>query len=97
MRRLRGCSEENDQQESLHKLVMVEEGLGEDFSTFFPLLKANVIEAVNELLVELGNNLPRRVNISLHHVCFSLVNVSRQRAPPTTLKPRPRSTSIPTR
>ncbi|KAM5129706.1 translation initiation factor eIF2B subunit beta [Mantella aurantiaca] len=51
--RLRGCSEENDQQDSLHKLVRAEEGHSEDFDTFFPLLKANVIEAVNELLIEL--------------------------------------------
>ncbi|KAM3919936.1 translation initiation factor eIF2B subunit beta [Leptodactylus fuscus] len=50
--RLRGCSEENDQQESLHKLVTAE-GLNDDFNTAFPLLKANVIEAVNELLIEL--------------------------------------------
>ncbi|KAG9481682.1 translation initiation factor eIF2B subunit beta [Eleutherodactylus coqui] len=50
--RLRGCSEESDQQESLHKLVTAE-GLSDDFNTPFPLLKANVIEAVNELLIEL--------------------------------------------
>lgn len=52
--RLRGCSEENDQQESLHKLVTVEHP-DDDFNTSFPLLKANVIEVVNELLIELGN------------------------------------------
>ncbi|XP_069592426.1 translation initiation factor eIF2B subunit beta [Ranitomeya imitator] len=50
--RLRGCSEENEQQESLHKLVMAE-GPSDDFNTPFPLLKANVIEVVNELLIEL--------------------------------------------
>lgn len=50
--RLRGCSEENDQQESLHKLVTAERP-DDDFNTSFPLLKANVIEVVNELLIEL--------------------------------------------
>ncbi|XP_073494196.1 translation initiation factor eIF2B subunit beta isoform X1 [Phyllobates terribilis] len=50
--RLRGCSEENEQQESLHKLVTAE-GPNDDFNTPFPLLKANVIEVVNELLIEL--------------------------------------------
>ncbi|KAG8562116.1 hypothetical protein GDO81_015593 [Engystomops pustulosus] len=50
--RLRGCSEENDQQESLHKLVTAE-GPSDDFNTTLPLLKTNVIEAVNELLIEL--------------------------------------------
>ncbi|NP_001080268.1 eukaryotic translation initiation factor 2B subunit beta L homeolog [Xenopus laevis] len=50
--RLHGFSEENDQQESLHRLVTVEK-LSDDFNTPLPLLKANVIEAVNELLIEL--------------------------------------------
>ncbi|KAE8586002.1 hypothetical protein XENTR_v10021521 [Xenopus tropicalis] len=50
--RLRGCSEENDQQESLHRLITAER-LSDDFNTTLPLLKANVIEAVNELLIEL--------------------------------------------
>ncbi|XP_063295957.1 translation initiation factor eIF2B subunit beta isoform X1 [Pelobates fuscus] len=50
--RLRGRSEENDQQESLHNLVTAE-GLSDDFNTPLPQLKANVIEAVNELLLEL--------------------------------------------
>lgn len=68
VRRLRGCSEENDQQDSLHKLVTAE-GLSEDFSTSFPLLKANVIEAVNELLVELGKNL-RRLSPAPTYACL---------------------------
>ncbi|KAM4662694.1 translation initiation factor eIF2B subunit beta [Discoglossus pictus] len=50
--RLRGCSEESDQQESLHKLLTAE-GLSDDYNTPFPLLKCNVIEVVNELLLEL--------------------------------------------
>ena len=52
--RLRGSSEETDQQESLHKLL-TSGGLSEEnFRQHFPPLKANVIEAINELLTELG-------------------------------------------
>lgn len=51
--RLRGRSEEADQQESLHKLL-TSEGLSEDFNTHYPPLRANIIEAISELLIELG-------------------------------------------
>ena len=52
--RSRGSSEETDQQESLHKLL-TSGGLSEEnFRQHFPTLKANVIEAINELLTELG-------------------------------------------
>lgn len=52
--RLGGSSEETDQQESLHKLL-TSGGLNEEnFRQHFPPLKANVIEAINELLTELG-------------------------------------------
>lgn len=51
--RLHGRSDESDQQESLHKLL-TSGGLSEDFSFHFAPLKANIIEAINELLVELG-------------------------------------------
>lgn len=54
-RRLHGHSEESDQQESLHKLL-TSGGLSEDFSTPYPPLRANVIEAINELLIELGRD-----------------------------------------
>lgn len=52
--RSRGSSEEADQQESLHKLL-TSGGLSEEnFRQHFAALKANVIEAINELLTELG-------------------------------------------
>ncbi|XP_071019675.1 translation initiation factor eIF2B subunit beta isoform X2 [Oncorhynchus clarkii lewisi] len=52
--RSRGSSEETDQQESLHKLL-TSGGLSEEnFRQHFVHLKANVIEAINELLTELG-------------------------------------------
>uniref|UniRef100_A0A672H1S4 Translation initiation factor eIF2B subunit beta n=1 Tax=Salarias fasciatus TaxID=181472 RepID=A0A672H1S4_SALFA len=51
--RSRGSSEEADQQESLHKLL-TSGGLSEEnFRQHFAALKANVIEAINELLTEL--------------------------------------------
>ncbi|MEQ2223464.1 Translation initiation factor eIF-2B subunit beta, partial [Ilyodon furcidens] len=51
--RSRGSSEEADQQESLHKLL-TSGGLSEEnFRQHFAPLKANVIEAINELLTEL--------------------------------------------
>lgn len=55
LHRLHGRSEESDQQESLHKLL-TSGGLSEDFSTLYPTLRANVIEAINELLIELGTD-----------------------------------------
>lgn len=55
--RSRGSSEETDQQDSLHKLL-TSGGLTDDnFKQHFPSLKANVIEAINELLTELGNSI----------------------------------------
>lgn len=51
--RLHGRSDESDQQESLHKLL-TSGGLSEDFSFHYAPLKSNIIEAINELLVELG-------------------------------------------
>lgn len=55
--RSRGSSEETDQQESLHKLL-TSGGLSEEnFRQHFVALKANVIEAINELLTELGMSL----------------------------------------
>ncbi|XP_053330952.1 translation initiation factor eIF-2B subunit beta [Spea bombifrons] len=65
--RLRGCSEDTDQQESLHKLVTAE-GLSDDFNTPFPLLKANVIEAVNELLLELEGTTDNIIAQAKEHI-----------------------------
>ncbi len=59
--RSRGSSEEADQQESLHKLL-TSGGLSEEnFRQHFAALKANVIEAINELLTELGTLFVRGV------------------------------------
>uniref|UniRef100_A0A8C5R1H2 Translation initiation factor eIF2B subunit beta n=1 Tax=Leptobrachium leishanense TaxID=445787 RepID=A0A8C5R1H2_9ANUR len=72
--RLRGLSEESDHQDSLHKLVMAEglsddlKGTAEDFQTSLPLLKANVIEAVNELLVELEGTTDNIIAQAKEHI-----------------------------
>lgn len=55
--RLHGRTDESDQQESLHKLL-TSGGLSEDFSFHYAPLKSNIVEAINELLVELGKRSP---------------------------------------
>lgn len=60
-RRLHGRSDESDQQESLHKLL-TSGGLSEDFSVHYAQLQSNIIEAINELLVELGKMSERWVD-----------------------------------
>lgn len=55
--RSRGSSEELDQQESLHKLLTTGALSEENFRLHFAPLKANVIEAINELMTELGQSL----------------------------------------
>ncbi|XP_068110622.1 translation initiation factor eIF2B subunit beta isoform X2 [Hyperolius riggenbachi] len=70
--RLRGCSEESDQQESLHKLVTAEK-FSDDFNTSFPPLKANVIEAVNELLIELEGTTDNIATQAKEHIHFNEV------------------------
>ncbi|XP_005986624.1 translation initiation factor eIF-2B subunit beta [Latimeria chalumnae] len=65
--RLRGRSEESVQQESLHKLLTSGE-LSEDFKTVFPPLKANVIEAINELLIELEGTTDNIAMQALEHI-----------------------------
>lgn len=67
--RSRGSSElETDQQESLHRLLM-SGGLGEEnFRQHFPLLKSNVIEAVNELLTELEGTTDNIAMQALEHI-----------------------------
>lgn len=53
--RLHGRNDESDQQESLHKLL-TSGGLSEDFSSYYAQLQSNIIEAISELLVELGKS-----------------------------------------
>ncbi|XP_029454280.1 translation initiation factor eIF-2B subunit beta [Rhinatrema bivittatum] len=65
--RLCGCSEENDQQESLHKLLTAG-GLSEDFNKHFAPLKGNVMEAINELLTELEGTLDNIAMQALEHI-----------------------------
>ncbi|EMP30704.1 Translation initiation factor eIF-2B subunit beta [Chelonia mydas] len=64
---LRGRSEESDQQESLHKLL-TSGGLSEDFSTPYPPLRANVIEAISELLIELEGTTDNIAMQALEHI-----------------------------
>uniref|UniRef100_A0A8C5B515 Translation initiation factor eIF2B subunit beta n=1 Tax=Gadus morhua TaxID=8049 RepID=A0A8C5B515_GADMO len=66
--RSRGSSEETDQQESLHKLL-TSGGLSEEnFRQHFPTLKANVIEAINELLTELEGTTYNIAMQALEHI-----------------------------
>ncbi|EDL02857.1 eukaryotic translation initiation factor 2B, subunit 2 beta, isoform CRA_d [Mus musculus] len=65
--RLHGRSDESDQQESLHKLL-TSGGLSEDFSFHFAPLKANIIEAINELLVELEGTMENIAAQALEHI-----------------------------
>ncbi|GCB84795.1 hypothetical protein scyTo_0025390 [Scyliorhinus torazame] len=63
---LRGCSEEMDQ-DSLHKLL-TSGSQSEDFSVSFPLLRTNVIEAINELLMELEGTMDSIAMQALEHI-----------------------------
>ncbi|XP_032918152.1 translation initiation factor eIF-2B subunit beta isoform X2 [Catharus ustulatus] len=65
--RLHGRSEESDQQESLHKLL-TSGGLSEDFRTPYPSLRANVIEAINEMLIELEGTTDNIAMQALEHI-----------------------------
>ncbi|KAI3364326.1 hypothetical protein L3Q82_011123, partial [Scortum barcoo] len=66
--RSRGSSEETDQQESLHKLL-TSGGLSEEnFRQHFAALKANVIEAINELLTELEGTTDNIAMQALEHI-----------------------------
>ncbi|XP_069771972.1 translation initiation factor eIF2B subunit beta [Narcine bancroftii] len=64
--RLRGHNEEMDQ-ESLHKLL-TSGSQSEDFSETFPPLRANVIEAINELLTELEGSMDSISMQALEHI-----------------------------
>lgn len=71
--RSRGSSEEADQQESLHKLLTSGGSSEENFRTHFSSLKANVIEAINELLTELGMHTIKKY--SLYRVALSILYI----------------------
>ncbi|PNI84309.1 EIF2B2 isoform 4 [Pan troglodytes] len=65
--RLHGRSDESDQQESLHKLL-TSGGLNEDFSFHYAQLQSNIIEAINELLVELEGTTENIAAQALEHI-----------------------------
>uniref|UniRef100_A0A8C8W3T9 Translation initiation factor eIF2B subunit beta n=1 Tax=Peromyscus maniculatus bairdii TaxID=230844 RepID=A0A8C8W3T9_PERMB len=62
--RLHPHSDENDQPESLHKFL-TSRSLREDFSFHYAPLNSNIIEAINELLVELEGTTE---NIAVEHI-----------------------------
>uniref|UniRef100_A0A3B3TUB5 Translation initiation factor eIF2B subunit beta n=2 Tax=Poecilia TaxID=8080 RepID=A0A3B3TUB5_9TELE len=64
----RGSSEEADQQESLHKLLTSGGLCEENFRQHFAPLKANVIEAINELLTELEGTTDNISMQALEHI-----------------------------
>uniref|UniRef100_A0A3P9Q3Q3 Translation initiation factor eIF2B subunit beta n=1 Tax=Poecilia reticulata TaxID=8081 RepID=A0A3P9Q3Q3_POERE len=66
--RSRGSSEEADQQESLHKLLTSGGLCEENFRQHFAPLKANVIEAINELLTELEGTTDNISMQALEHI-----------------------------
>ncbi|TNM94964.1 hypothetical protein fugu_017723 [Takifugu bimaculatus] len=86
--RSRGSSEEADQQESLHKLL-TSGGLSEEnFRQHFAALKANVIEAINELLTELEGTTDNIAMQALEHIHSNevIMTVGRSRTVEAFLK-----------
>uniref|UniRef100_A0A674B6E8 Translation initiation factor eIF2B subunit beta n=1 Tax=Salmo trutta TaxID=8032 RepID=A0A674B6E8_SALTR len=86
--RSRGSSEETDQQESLHKLL-TSGGLSEEnFRQPFNNLKANVIEAINELLTELEGTTDNIAMQALEHIHSNevIMTVGRSRTVEAFLK-----------
>ncbi|XP_071019676.1 translation initiation factor eIF2B subunit beta isoform X3 [Oncorhynchus clarkii lewisi] len=86
--RSRGSSEETDQQESLHKLL-TSGGLSEEnFRQHFVHLKANVIEAINELLTELEGTTDNIATQALEHIHSNevIMTVGRSRTVEAFLK-----------
>lgn len=86
--RSRGSSEETDQQESLHKLL-TSGGLSEEnFRQQFNNLKANVIEAINELLTELEGTTDNIAMQALEHIHSNevIMTVGRSRTVEAFLK-----------
>lgn len=66
--RSKGSSEEMDQQESLHKLLTSGGSSEDNFRQHFTHLKANVIEAINELLTELEGTTDNISMQALEHI-----------------------------
>ncbi|CAB1339773.1 unnamed protein product [Coregonus sp. 'balchen'] len=86
--RSRGSSEETEQQESLHKLL-TSGGLSEEnFRQHFAPLKANVIEAINELLTELEGTTDNIAMQALEHIHSNevIMTVGRSRTVEAFLK-----------
>ncbi|XP_078090697.1 translation initiation factor eIF2B subunit beta [Mustelus asterias] len=77
--RLRGCSEETDQ-DSLHKLL-TSGSQSEDFSVNFPPLRTNIIEAINELLMELEGTMDNIAMQALEHIHSNEVIMTLSRSP----------------
>uniref|UniRef100_A0A4W5RPK4 Translation initiation factor eIF2B subunit beta n=1 Tax=Hucho hucho TaxID=62062 RepID=A0A4W5RPK4_9TELE len=83
-----GSSEETDQQESLHKLL-TSGGLSEEnFRQHFVHLRANVIEAINELLTELEGTTDNIAMQALEHIHSNevIMTVGRSRTVEAFLK-----------
>ncbi|XP_061668287.1 translation initiation factor eIF-2B subunit beta [Syngnathoides biaculeatus] len=66
--RSRGGGEELDQQDSLHKWLTTGALSEENFYQYFAPLKANVIEAINELLMELEGTTDNIAMQALEHI-----------------------------
>ncbi|XP_072130928.1 translation initiation factor eIF2B subunit beta isoform X2 [Mobula birostris] len=77
--RLQGHSEEMDQ-ESLHRLLM-SGSQNEDLSESFAPLRANVIEAINELLIELEGTMDNITVQALEHIHSNEVIMTLGRSP----------------
>nr|XP_029503576.1 translation initiation factor eIF-2B subunit beta-like isoform X1 [Oncorhynchus nerka] len=86
--RSRGSSEETEQQESLHKLLTAGELSEENFRQHFVHLKANVIEAINELLTELDGTTDNIAMQALEHIHSNevIMTVGRSRTVEAFLK-----------
>uniref|UniRef100_A0A673WFR4 Translation initiation factor eIF2B subunit beta n=1 Tax=Salmo trutta TaxID=8032 RepID=A0A673WFR4_SALTR len=86
--RFRGSSEETEQQESLHKLLTSGGLIEENFRQHFIHLKANVIEAINELLTELEGTTDNIAMQALEHIHSNevIMTVGRSRTVEAFLK-----------
>uniref|UniRef100_A0A3P8WZD6 Translation initiation factor eIF2B subunit beta n=1 Tax=Cynoglossus semilaevis TaxID=244447 RepID=A0A3P8WZD6_CYNSE len=86
--RSRGKSEETDQQESLHKLLTSGGPSEDNFRQHFAALKANVIEAINELLTELEGTTDNIAMQALEHIHSNevIMTVGRSRTVEAFLK-----------
>ncbi|XP_023259247.1 translation initiation factor eIF-2B subunit beta [Seriola lalandi dorsalis] len=86
--RSRGSSEETDQQESLHKLLTTGGLSEENFRQHFAALKANVIEAINELLTELEGTTDNIAMQALEHIHSNevIMTIGRSRTVESFLK-----------